>query len=71
MSNKPPLTKEDTAGKMSWAECIRYYRPDWSDEQCDYFLWNETCYPFDGETTLKQINETLSTTLFGEDEPGE
>ena len=50
------LKIEDLEGK-SWGEVIRYFKPDATDEEVDYILWEETCYPMSTEETLKQLNE--------------
>jgi hypothetical protein len=49
------LTIEDIDGKMTWIDVIRHYAPETTEQEAEYFLWNETCYPFDNETALKQI----------------
>lgn len=54
------LTSKEVEGKMSWTDVVKYYRPKWSDEECDTYLWEETCYPFSSESTLLQINNQLS-----------
>jgi hypothetical protein len=51
-----PLTAEQVENKMTWQDVIRYYKPDATEEEIEYLLWNETCYPFSDETTLRQIN---------------
>jgi hypothetical protein len=35
--------------------CVNWYFPDYSDEQCNYVLWEETCFPMSMETTLEQL----------------
>lgn len=57
---KDALTKEQVDGKMTWQEVIRYYKPDATDDECEYLLWNETCFPFSDETTLKQLEALLN-----------
>lgn len=55
---KPELTIAMAANDfMSWIDAIRYYWPDHTPAQCDYILWNETCYTFSAELTLKQLYE--------------
>jgi len=44
-----------TEGKFSWYDCIRHYYPDATDEECEYILWEETCYPFSTEKAIEQI----------------
>lgn len=60
---KTELTKEDVDGKMTWREVIRYYWPEKTNEECEYILWNETCYPFSDETTCHQIYNLYLTQL--------
>jgi len=40
-------------------DLIKHFKPDWTDEQCDFYIWEYTCYPFDLEETVKQLNEQL------------
>ena len=46
-----------TENKYTWADCIKHYKPEATKEECEYILWEHTCYPFDAETTLEQIKE--------------
>lgn len=43
--------------KLTWGEVIRAFKPDASDEEVDFVLWEHTCYPFDNEMTLKQLEQ--------------
>ena len=38
-------------------DLIRHFNPDWSDERCDYYLWEETCFPFSTEVLINQLNK--------------
>jgi hypothetical protein len=58
---KPQLTHDEVDGKMTWTEVVRYYKPDATDDEVEYLLWNETCYPFSDESTLKQINRFFNS----------
>lgn len=40
-------------------ELVKYFKPDWSDEECDDYLWGSTCFPFSLEYLVKQLNEQL------------
>lgn len=51
-SNVKSITKDST-----WHDTVRYYFPNATDEECDYILWEETCFPLSGEETLKQLWE--------------
>lgn len=49
------ISEKEFEGK-TWGDVVRQYKPDATDEEVEYILWNETCYPFDTETALKQIH---------------
>jgi len=53
--NKELTINEVIKEKLTWGEVVRHYDPKITDDKVDYILWNETCYPFDNETTVKQI----------------
>jgi hypothetical protein len=36
----------DMANKMPFIDWVKHFRPDWTDEQCDFYLWEHTCFPF-------------------------
>ena len=57
MSNQ--LTLEEAQSMDNPLDLIKHFKPDWTDEQCDFYLWEYTCYPFDLEETVKQLNEQL------------
>ena len=38
-------------------DCVRYFNPDWNDEECDYYLWSHTCFPFSTEIMIEQLNK--------------
>ncbi len=40
---------------LTWRQIFNNFKEGLSDEEIDYLLWNETCYPFDNEWTIKQI----------------
>lgn len=56
---KKRLKIEDVVGKMTYQDAIRFFRPDWNDEQCEFYLWEETCYPFSTEVLIEQLNNQL------------
>jgi hypothetical protein len=37
-------------------DCVRYFKPEFTDEQCDFILWEYTCYPFSIEGVIEQLN---------------
>ena len=52
-----PLTIEHAKEKnFTPIECVKYFKPDWSDEACFDLLMEETSYPFDFEIMIKQLN---------------
>ncbi len=42
-------------------EMVRYFRPKWSTQKCHDLLCNETCYPFDIEKIIFQLNQHFLT----------
>jgi hypothetical protein len=54
------LTIEQAKQISNPIELVKYFNPDWTDEECDYFLWEFTCFPFSLEETVKQLNERFS-----------
>lgn len=42
---KEKLTLEQ-AKEMTWVQMVEYYFPKWTRQEVDYFIWNETCFPF-------------------------
>lgn len=58
---KPNLTIDEViAKKMTWIDCMIYYDPSVTEDQANNILWNQTCYPFCSEITLRQIKEYLT-----------
>lgn len=45
---------------QTWRDVFQKYKPDITDDEINYILWNETCFPFDNEITLKQIESFLN-----------
>jgi hypothetical protein len=41
--------------KFTPIKCVKYYFSNKSNKWCDGLLWEQTCFPFDMETTLKQL----------------
>lgn len=53
-----PLTKElIEKHSMTYYDALRYFNPHWSDDECEYYLWEKTCYPFSVEILIKQLNK--------------
>ena len=49
----------DIVTKTSYIDCVKYFRPDWTDDECEFYLWEHTCYPFGLKEIIKQLNEQL------------
>lgn len=60
---KPELKHIDVNGKLTWRQVFEYYFTEITDEQIDFILFNETCYPFDTERTLHHIYQLYKSTL--------
>ena len=43
--------------KFTDIDCVKYFKPDWSDEDCYYFLRSHTCFPFSMEIMIEQLNK--------------
>ena len=53
-----PLTLEYAIkNHFSPIDCIKYFKPEWSDEQCDIYLWEFTSFPLSIETMINQLNK--------------
>lgn len=39
------------------SELVKYFKPDATKEEIDFILWEKTCFPFDLERTIRQLNE--------------
>lgn len=57
---KKPLTLDFAIkNKYSPIDLIKYFNPNWSDDDCNEYLWNETCYPFSNEILIQDLNKTF------------
>jgi len=54
---KPLTIQHAIENKFTGIDCVRYFKPEWSDEECDYHLWSHTCFPFSTEVMIKQLNQ--------------
>jgi len=43
--------------KFTPIDCIKYFNPKWTDVECDFYLWEETCFPFSTKDMIKQLNK--------------
>lgn len=62
MAKNQELTLQHaTENNFTAIDCVKYFEPDWSDEECDTILWNFTSYPFTYtkslESVIKQLNK--------------
>ncbi len=48
--------------KMTWGDVMRTFKPELTDDEVEFILWGKTCYPFDIQTTINQIEKLLSPT---------
>ncbi len=52
-----PLTIEHAIeNRFTAIDVIKYFKPDWSDNECDFYIWEFTCYPFSFEVMIEQLN---------------
>jgi hypothetical protein len=49
----------DISNKTSYKDWVKHFRPEWTDEQCEFYLWEYTCFPFGFKEIIKQLNEQL------------
>lgn len=47
----------------TWLEIAQEIKPDITEIEVDYILWNQTCYPFDNQMALKQFIENVKLKL--------
>ena len=50
-------TKHVIDNKFTGIDCIKYFKPDVSNEYADDIIWNETCFPFSTEIMINQLNK--------------
>lgn len=48
--------------KFTAIDLVKYFKPDWTDENCHDYIWEQTCYPFDHEMTISQLNNAFLNT---------
>ena len=55
-----PLTREHSIEHNFTAiDLVKHFRPNWTDEDCDLYLWENTSYPFDMDRVIEQLNKQL------------
>lgn len=47
--------------KFTAIDCVKYFKPNWTNEECDFFLWEHTCFPCSTEFMVKQLNAEFLT----------
>jgi hypothetical protein len=53
-----PLTVQHAIdNQFRGIDLVKYFKPDLSDEECDYILWQKTCFPMSLKRTIEQLNE--------------
>lgn len=53
-----PLTLEYAIkNHFSPIDCIKYFKIEWTDEQCDIYLWEFTSFPLSIESMINQLNK--------------
>jgi hypothetical protein len=53
-----PLTIEYAIeNKLSPTDCVKYFKPNWSEKECSHYLWENTCFPFSNEKMIESLNE--------------
>lgn len=53
-----PLTVQyATDNNFTPIDCVKYFKPEWDDQQCDYYIWECTCFPFSTEEMIEQLNK--------------
>ncbi len=53
-----PLTLEYALeNKFRPIDCVKYFEPDWTDEECEFYLWEFTCFPLSIKETISQLNK--------------
>ncbi len=58
METIEPLTEGHAIkNKFTGIDCVKYFNPDWTDKDCDFHLWNETCFPFSTTIMIDQLNK--------------
>lgn len=52
-----PLTlKHAIENNFTAIDCVKYFKPDWTDKECDFHILEFTCYPFSTEIMIEQLN---------------
>ena len=59
-----PLTKDYIIKNgLSGIDLIKYFNPEWTDNECDFYLWEFTTFPFSPiENLITQLNNKFIKT---------
>jgi hypothetical protein len=49
----------EMAKDMDFIDWVQHFRPEWNEHECDFYLWEHTCFPFGFKDVIKQLNEQL------------
>ena len=49
----------EMAKDMDFIDWVQHFRPEWTEDECDFYIWEYTCFPFGFKETIKQLNEQL------------
>lgn len=55
--------------KLNPIGCVKYYFPEFSNELCDFVLYERTCFPFSTEIFLNQLYDLYKNDTLHEDLP--
>jgi len=57
MTTTPLTLQHAIDNKFSYIDCVKHFKPEWTDEQCDHYLWETTAFPLNGaEELIIQLN---------------
>ena len=42
---------------FSAIDCVKYFKPEWTDEECDFYVWEYTVYPFSIDGMVAKLNK--------------
>jgi hypothetical protein len=46
--------------KLTPIQCVKLFKPDWTDEECDHYLWSFTCFPMSTKIMIEQLNKAFA-----------
>lgn len=49
--------------KFTPIDCVKYFKPEITDEEADFIIWEETCFPFSTDEMIKQLNDKFLNVL--------